>query len=181
VCCPDRVTAMTFPILYHRKWLLAERGSFRSLPAGYGRDGHDGLYGQGGRQRLLRSFVFGAGGATGRAARPGDGCAWGFVCGVMFRCGLQAHSTFGAWVCLGFRLRGHVPLRAASPQHVRRMGVRGDSCAGSCSAAGCKPTARPAHWCAWGFVCGVMFRCGLQAHSTSGRRVFVHPVHPVHK
>jgi hypothetical protein len=30
----------------------------------------------------------------------------------MSRCGLQARSTVGACVCLGFRLRAHVPLRA---------------------------------------------------------------------
>jgi hypothetical protein len=42
-------------------------------------------------------------------------------------CGLQAHSTVGACVCLGF------------------------SFAGSCAAAGCKPTARLAPACAWVF------------------------------
>jgi hypothetical protein len=100
-------------------------------------------------------------------------CAWFFVCGVMFRCGLQAHSTVGVCVCLGFRLRGHVPLRAASPQHGWRMCVLGFSFAGSCSAAGCKPTARSAYVCAWVFVCGIMCRCGLQARSTSGKRRLV--------
>jgi hypothetical protein len=61
-----------------------------------------------------------------------------FVCGVMCRCGLQAHSTVApacAWV---FRLRGHVPLRAASPQHGRRLRVPGF------------------------FVCGVMCRCEVK-------------------
>jgi hypothetical protein len=108
-----------------------------------------------------------------RAASPQHG--WGlrvlgfFVCGVMCRCGLQAHSTVGACVCLVFsfaescaaagckptarltpacawffRLRGHVPLRAASPQHGWGLRVLGF------------------------FVCGVMCRCGLQAHSTVG-------------
>jgi hypothetical protein len=67
----------------------------------------------------------------------------GIVCGVMSRCGLQAHSTVGVWVCVGIRVRGHVTLRAASPQHGWRMGVRGDSCAGSCAAAGYKPAAEP--------------------------------------
>jgi hypothetical protein len=45
---------------------------------------------------------------------------------------------------LARRLRGHVPLRAASPQHGWRLRV---------------PEL---------FVCGVMCRCGLQAHSTVG-------------
>ena len=49
------------------------------------------------------------------AARLAYACAWGGVCGVMCRCGLQAHSTVGACVCLSFRLRGHVLLRAESP------------------------------------------------------------------
>jgi hypothetical protein len=49
---------------------------------------------------------------------------------MMCRCGLQAHSTVGAWVCLGFRMRDDVPLRAASPQHGWRMGVLEFSYAG---------------------------------------------------
>ena len=48
-------------------------------------------------------------------------------------------------------MRGRVPLRAASARYVRRMCVLGVSFAGSCAAAGCKPTARSAHVCAWGF------------------------------
>ena len=61
-----------------------------------------------------------------------DNVDWRFAsaCGVMFRCGLQARSTVGVWVCLGFCLRGDVPLRAASPQHGRRMGVLGVAFAG---------------------------------------------------
>jgi hypothetical protein len=70
----------------------------------------------------------------------------------------------------GFRLRGHVTLRATSPQHGWRLGVLGFSHAGSCHAAGYKPAARLALGCAWVFACGVMSRCGLQARSTTGRQ-----------
>ena len=42
--------------------------------------------------------------------------------------------------------------------------------AGSCAAAGCKPTARLAHACAWVFVCVVVCRCGLQACGTVGKQ-----------
>ena len=40
---------------------------------------------------------------------------------------------------LARRLRGHVPLRAASPQHGCACVCLGFSFAGSCHAAGCKP------------------------------------------
>ena len=53
-----------------------------------------------------------------------------------------------AWCCL----RGDVPLRAASPQHGRRM-------------------------CVLGGVCGVMSRRVLQARSTAGKQAPVHHVH----
>ena len=76
---------------------------------------------------------------------------------------------------LARRLRGHVPLRAASPQHGCACVCLGFSFAGSCAAAGCKPTARLRLRVLGFFVCGVMCRCGLQARNTAGKQTHLVP------
>ena len=104
------------------------------------------------------------------AASPQHG--WRLACAWVFRlrghaAGLQAHSTVGACVCLGFSFAGSCAAAGCKPTARSAPACLGFSFAGSCAAVGCKPTARLAPACAWVFVCGVMCRCGLQAHSTA--------------
>ena len=68
---------------------------------------------------------------------------------------------------LARRLRGHVPLRAASPQHGCACVCLGFSFAGSCAAAGCKPATQPGNRRAW-------FR------RTDREQLLVYSVHNVH-
>jgi hypothetical protein len=89
----------------------------------------------------------------GRKATKDAEAGFGSGCGACHAAGCKPAARSGKGR-LVFRLRGHVTLRAASPQHGRRVGVLGFSYAGSCHAAGYKPAARSGEG-RLVFVCGV--------------------------